>query len=157
MSIKNIKPTNENYKQGYIDVSESTKYIGPLPVIFRSSWERKFAFYCENNDKIIKWSSEPFAIKYYNTLDKKFRTYYPDFYIKIDRGDYFEECVVEVKPKAQLKKPLPPKKKTKKAIEAYRKAAVTYLKNLCKKDALLKFAKDRKYKVMYITEDHWII
>jgi len=54
MSIKNVKPTkNSFYKQGYFDVSESTKYVGPQPVIFRSSWEKKFAHYCEKNTKII--------------------------------------------------------------------------------------------------------
>lgn len=158
MNIKNVKPTNKSrYKQGYYRLLNESKYTGPKPIIYRSSWERKFSEYCDTTPNILKWSSEPFAIKYWNLLDNKFHTYYPDFYIKIKRGDHIEECIVEVKPKAQLRKPKPPKRRTIKAMKAYNYAVRSYVTNLCKISALKKFAKFRNYKIILLTEDSCII
>jgi len=141
MSIKNLKPSHKsNYKQGYYNLINESKYVGPKPIIFRSGWERSFAIYCDKNKNILKWSSEPFAIKYFSLLDKKYHTYYPDFYIKIQKGSTIKEYVVEVKPSSQLKKPTKPKRKTKKAVLNYNKAIETYIINLSKFDAMKKFA-----------------
>jgi len=154
MSIKKVKPTSKSgYKQGYYKPYNVHKYKGPLPIIYRSSWERKFCHWCDHNEDVVYWMSEPFSIPYYNILDKKFHKYYPDFFIKMKRGDIVEHYVVEVKPKSQLKKPKQPKRKTKKALENYKHGYETYVRNLCKTDALKKAAQQRNCKVMLITED----
>ena len=117
MNIKNVKPTAKSgFRQGYYTPKHPAKYIGPGPIIYRSSWERKFCHWCDHNENVISWVSEPFSIKYYNILDKKFHNYFPDFYVKIKKDDSIEEYLVEIKPKAQLKKPEPPKRKTAKAM-----------------------------------------
>ena len=111
MSIKNVKPTSKSkYKQGYYTPKNPSKYNGPFPIIYRSSWERKFCHWCDHNEDVISWMSEPFSIDYFSLLDKKFHKYYPDFYIKLKKGEkdgnpIIENYVVEVKPKAQLQKP----------------------------------------------------
>jgi hypothetical protein len=69
------------------------------------------------------------------------------------RGEIYEEYVVEIKPKAQLKKPEPPKRNTKKALENFKYGYESYIRNLCKTDALNKLAEQRKFKVMLLTED----
>lgn len=160
MSIKNVKPTpNSGYKQGYYKPKYPAKYNGSFPIIYRSSWERKFCHWCDHNENVISWMSEPFSIKYFNILDNKFHNYYPDFYFKINRGigedsmPIIESYVVEIKPKAQLQKPKEPKRKTKKALQNYKSGYETYVRNLCKTDALRKAAKDRNFKVMLLTED----
>jgi hypothetical protein len=160
MSIKNVKPTAKSgFHQGYYKPKYPSKYNGPLPIIYRSSWERKFCHWCDHNEKVISWMSEPFSIKYFNILDNKFHNYYPDFYFKITRGinedniPIIENYVVEIKPKAQLKKPKEPKRKTKKALKNYKNGYETYVRNLCKTDALRKAAKSRNFKVMLLTED----
>lgn len=158
MSIKNVKPTSKSgFRQGYFTPTNPSRYIGEVPIIYRSSWEKKIMIFCDTNENVIRWSSEPLSISYYNVLDKKFHKYYPDYYIKIRKGDEIIDYLVEVKPKSQLSKPKPPKKNTKKALESYEWAVKTYVTNVCKIDALKKYAADHNYKVMLITEDSNLI
>ena len=110
-SIKGNKPSKKSgFVQGYFPILECKKYFGNGPIIYRSSWEKKFCLYCERNPEIIQWSSESLSIKYFNPLDEKYHTYFPDFVVRTADG---RTIIVEVKPKAQLKKPNPPKRKTK--------------------------------------------
>lgn len=154
MDIKKLKPTlKSGFKQGYYKPHNQEKYVGRLPIIYRSSWERKFCHWCDHNEDVISWSSEPFEISYYNILDKKYHKYYPDFYVKMKKGELYEEYIVEIKPKAQLKKPEPPKRNSKKALENFKYGYESYIRNLCKTDALNKLAEQRKFKVMLLTED----
>ena len=154
MSIKKVKPTTKSgFKQGYYNPHNLHKYKGEFPIIYRSSWERKFCHWCDHNEDVLFWMSEPFSISYFNILDKKFHKYYPDFFIQMKRDDTVENYIVEIKPKSQLMKPKEPKKKTRKALENYKYGYETYVRNLCKTDALNKAAKQRNYKVMLLTED----
>lgn len=160
MSIKKVKPnSNSGFHQGYFKPKNITKYNGPFPIIYRSSWERKFCYWCDQNENVVSWMSEPFSIDYFNILDNKFHKYYPDFYFRIKRGvdenghDIIESYVVEVKPKKQLQKPKEPKRKSAKAMQNYKKAFETFVTNNCKIDALRKAAKHRGFKVMLLTED----
>ena len=154
MDIKKLKPTAKSgYKQGYYNPINSHKYIGAFPIIYRSSWERKFCHWCDHNEDVISWSSEPFKVSYYNILDKKYHNYFPDFYVKMKKENTYEEYVVEIKPKSQLQKPIPPKRNTKKALENFKYGYETYVRNLCKTEALNKLAKQRNFKIMLLTED----
>ena len=106
MSIKNLKPSgNSGFVQGYYNPLNPDKYIGPTPIIYRSSWERKFCIMCDNKESVLKWSSEPVTIKYKWSKDGKEHKYYPDFYMKTagenDEGPV--EWLVEIKPEAQIK------------------------------------------------------
>lgn len=153
-SIKNVLPTKSSrFKQGYFTPKNPQKYIGKLPIIYRSSWERKCCVEFDVNTTILKWASEPFPVSYFSILDNKFHNYYPDFYIMMQTKTGIVEYVVEVKPKSQLMKPVPPKRNTKKLLESYKYAYEHYVRNLCKIDALRKFALERKFEVMLITED----
>ena len=150
-SIKNNRPSRKSaFVQGYFPLNEATKYKGPGPIIFRSSWERKFCLYCERNPEITWWSSESFCIKYFNVLDNKYHNYFPDFIVSLRNGSTF---IVEVKPKAQLKKPTPPKRATKKALESYKWAHDAFVTNMCKKQAAEEFAKTKGWQYLLVTED----
>jgi hypothetical protein len=150
-SIKNHKPKrNSGFIQGYFPINECKKYFGQGPIIFRSSWERKFCLYCERTPEIIMWSSESISIKYFNPLDEKYHTYYPDYLVKLRDGTTF---LVEVKPKAQLIKPTEPKRLTPKSIKSYKWAYNTWMTNMVKKEAADSFAKARGWKYMIVTED----
>jgi hypothetical protein len=130
MNIKNNKPRKRSrYKQGYFPINECLKYIGKGPIIYRSSWEYKFCKYCENNPRIVNWSSEPFVIKYFSPIDEKYHKYHPDFYMKLDDGSQY---VIEVKPMKDITKPGIPRKKTAKKIASYKRALITYQTNLAK-------------------------
>ncbi len=130
MSIKNVKPTkNSGFIQGYFNPTYPEKYLGKAPIIYRSSWERKFMILCDMREDVVAWSSEPVEIKYWSTLDSKERKYYPDFYMKVQKGETYEEFLVEIKPSEQIKKPKPPTKNSKKALKSYKFLAEQFVKN----------------------------
>ena len=119
MSIKNLKPSgNSGFVQGYFTPTNPDKYIGPTPIIYRSSWERKFMIMCDTKESVVKWSSEPVEIKYFSSYDKRQHSYYPDFYMKTEKAGETEEFLVEIKPEAQITKPQPPTKKSTKALNS---------------------------------------
>ena len=148
--IKNVKPQNK-WKNGIInDVRIFKKYIGTGPIIYRSSWEYKFILYCEENNNIVKWSSEPVKIPYIDIHDKKKKNYYPDFYMKLSNG---KEYIIEIKPKNFLKKPNPPKIQNKRLVESYIKSIKMYRMNLSKWKSAKEWANNRGWIFKLITED----
>ena len=80
--IKELKPKRDSqFKQGYYIPSYPQKYeTNTKQIIYRSSWEYKLCKWLDLTPEVIEWASEPGAIKYFYTLDKKIHTYYPDFY-----------------------------------------------------------------------------
>lgn len=95
-----------SYKGKY-KVKKLNKYRGdPTKVVYRSLWERKFMNYCEENPMILEWSSEEIVIPYRSPIDRKIHRYFPDFWIKVKKGNGLTECVlIEVKPKKQTAPP----------------------------------------------------
>ena len=150
-SIKSNKPSKKSgFIQGYFPINECKKYRGNGPIIYRSSWERKFCLYCERNPEIVSWSSESFSIKYFSLLDNKYHNYFPDYLVSLKNGSVY---IVEVKPKAQLLKPEPPKRKTDKSLKSYKWAYETWVTNMCKKSAAEEFAKAKGWQFLLVTED----
>ena len=78
--------------------------------------------YCDRNPDITYWASEELAIRYYNPLDKKYHSYYPDFIVRTINID---KILIEIKPSRQTKPPKTPKKKTR----AFMKESFMYIKN----------------------------
>lgn len=154
MSIKNVRPSsNSGFVQGYFNPKNPDKYKGQTPIIYRSSWERKFMIMCDTKEDVVMWASEPVEIKYWSSLDNKEHKYYPDFYMKVKRGDVFEEYLVEIKPEAQIKKPQPPKKNSKKALKSYKFLAEQYIKNRSKYAYAKVWAEERGWKFIVLTEN----
>ena len=106
MDIKQLKPKkNGRFSQGYIDPNGCKKLFEGVkrqPIIYRSSWEKKFIFWCESCSKVKHWGSECTCIKYYNPVDKKLHRYYPDFVVEMQDG---KVLIVEIKPENQTKAP----------------------------------------------------
>ena len=154
MSIKRVRPTNKSgFVQGYFKPKNPTKYVGPEPIIYRSSWERKFMMWCDVNEGVIMWSSEPVEIPYWSKLHNKKRTYYPDFYIKIKKHDgNIEHILVEIKPESQIKKPKPPTTNSRKALKNYKFLAEQYVVNRDKYSAAQEFANGRGWRFVVMTE-----
>lgn len=138
--------------KGKYRIKNLHKYKGdPTNVTYRSSWERKFMIYCEENPSIIEWSSEEIIIPYRSPIDKKIHRYYPDFWIKVKKGDGTIECIlIEVKPKKQTAPPKKPKRTTKK----YLNEVFTYGVNEAKWKAAKEYCADRRWKFQILTEDH---
>jgi hypothetical protein len=150
-SIKNNRPSKKSaFRQGYFPLNECRKYQGAGPIIYRSSWERKFCIYCERNPEIEWWSSESLRIKYFNALDNNYHNYFPDFVVRLRSG---QTIIVEVKPKSQLIKPEKPKQMTKRSIESFKWSYEAWVTNTCKRAAAEEFANAKGWKYQIVTDD----
>ena len=122
------------------------KYTGdPTNIIMRSSWETRFASWCDKNPSVLKWSSEETIIPYRCPTDNRIHRYYVDFKIQVSTGKVY---LVEVKPAKQCEPPVFPGKRT----QRYLTESLTYIKNQAKWKAATEFSKDRGWEFKIITE-----
>ena len=122
------------------------KYTGdPTNIIMRSSWETRFASWCDNNTSLFKWSSEETIIPYKCPTDNRIHRYFVDFKITVTTGKTY---LVEVKPKTQTQPPIYPGKRT----QRYLQESLAFMKNQAKWEAANEFAKDRGWEFKIITE-----
>jgi hypothetical protein len=133
------------HKRKYIPIFPE-KYTGdPLNIIMRSSWETRFASWCDKNPSVVKWSSEETIIPYKCPTDNRIHRYFVDFKITVTTGKTY---LVEVKPKTQTQPPIYPGKRT----QRYLQESLAFMKNQAKWEAANEFAKDRGWEFKIITE-----
>lgn len=137
------------HKRKYTPVHPE-KYVGdPTDIIMRSSWETRFAIWCDHNPAIIKWSSETTVIPYVCPTDNRYHRYFVDFKIQVkDKNGNVKTYLVEVKPHKQTQPPATPKRKTKQYINE----VMTWGKNDAKWRAAREYCADRGYEFVLITE-----
>lgn len=154
VDIKKVKP-NGDHKSGKYAPRNPDKYIGDIHnIIYRSSWEYRFCIYCDTNDSILKWSSEPVAIDYYNPLDKKDHKYNVDFYIKVQREDQTEQdWIIEIKPENQTKKPIYEGVNTLAKLKSYNRNMQIWITNQAKFKSAKIWAEKRGYKFGVVDEN----
>lgn len=156
MNIKKLKPS-DRYKWGKYYPINPQKYVGDINnIIYRSSWEKKFCQYCDLNPNILKWSSEPIGIPYWNPIDKKEHKYYVDFYIQVKKHDNtIENWLIEIKPQEQYKlekRPVYEGYYTEKKLHEYNEKLKTWIINRSKFHAAKKYAESMGYKFGTIDE-----
>jgi hypothetical protein len=153
--IKSNKPTAKSkFRQGYYTLNNPDKYIGdPTKIIYRSSWEYKFCRYCDDSTNVLKWSSEPFPIKYMSPIDGKEHDYYIDFYMRGIKDGQEIDYLVEVKPQESLKKPVFEGIQTMQKLKNFNYAAKTFIINTAKFSAAKAYAESIGYKFIIVTED----
>lgn len=139
------------HKRKYTPINPQ-KYTGdPTNIIMRSSWETKFALWCDKNPSVIKWNSEETIVPYVCPTDNRWHRYFIDFKIQIrDKAGNLKTYLVEIKPDKQTKPPQVPSRKTKRFLLE----AATYMKNEAKWKAATNFAKDRGWEFIILTEHH---
>ena len=144
--IKKLKPTKKSrYQQGYINPQSCKKLYESQktrPIIYRSSYEKKFVQFLESNKHVSRWGSECIPIPYVDAYDKTTHQYFPDYVAEIDGVTY----LFEIKPHNQCVKPSPHLPK-----DCY--AWKTYIKNVSKWNAAKQFAKDNGLVFQIITEE----
>ena len=136
--------------KGKYRVINYKKYKGdPTGVVYRSLWERKFMKWCDSNPNILQWWSEELAIPYYDPVQKKWRRYFPDFWMKVkEKNGKVNTYLIEVKPKRQVEGPKPQKRKTKK----YLREVFDYATNQAKWEAANDYWRDRLWTFRIVTE-----
>ena len=133
------------HKRKYIPIFPE-KYTGdPSNIIMRSSWETRFASWCDKNPSVLKWSSEETIIPYKCPTDNRIHSYFVDFKITVTTD---KTSLVEVKPKTQTQPPIYPGKRT----QRYLQESLAFMKNQAKWEAANEFAKDRGWEFKIITE-----
>jgi len=127
------------------------KYKGdPTDIVMRSSWETKFAIWCDHNSAVIEWSSETTIIPYICPTDNRAHRYFTDFKVRIkDNAGNIKVYIVEIKPDKQTRPPEIPKRKTRRFVQE----ALTWGKNDAKWKAAREYCKDRGYEFIIITEN----
>lgn len=179
---KNQYDINGNLKkgqtfQGYLHekypLKFPEKYMGNTNlIIYRSGWELAFCRWCDSSPSIIRWSSEPVRIPYYDRVSKleeckklgldpnnpknwitKF--YNTDFWIQVKKADgTTEKWFVEIKPGHKLGKPKQPEKNAPiREIKRYNNAVKEYLINEAKFAAIGEWAKRNGAFFYIFTED----
>ena len=126
------------------------KYAGdPTNIVMRSSWETKFALWCDNNPHVVKWSSEETIVPYRCPTDGKVHRYFIDFKITFNNKKTY---LVELKPKKQT---VPPEQKStkKRARKQYITEVLAYVKNQAKWKAADAYAKSTGTEFQVWTED----
>ena len=126
------------------------KYSGdPTNIIMRSSWETKFANWCDKNPSIVKWHSEETVVPYRCQTDNRIHRYFIDFKIDVKNtsGD-IKTYLVEVKPAMQTQPPKFPGRRT----QRYLTESMTFIKNQSKWKAATEYCKDRGWEFKIITE-----
>lgn len=139
------------HKRKYTPINPE-KYTGdPTNIIMRSSWETKFARWCDTNPSILKWNSEETIVPYVCPTDNKWHRYFIDFRIQLrDKSGILRTYLVEIKPSKQTIPPEIPSRKTKRFLIE----AATYVKNQAKWKAAEQYAKDRGWEFIILTEHH---
>lgn len=148
MGLLGLQKKNPRFYQGYYTPILPEKYIGNGPIIYRSGLELKFMRWCDKTDTILKWSSEPLAIPYYDTLQKKKRHYYVDNFVEIKEGNNIKRYLVEIKPYKQTQAPIVKGKK--KSSLLYEQ--IQWTNNNDKWDAAKNFAISHGMEFIIITE-----
>lgn len=155
-NIKNMKPIkNSPHEQGYYKVLNEKKYVGDLTkVIYRSSYEKTFYHSLDIDPNVKYWCVEPqqLRIRYWNPVKRKWSYYYPDVFCVKMVGDKEVKCLIEVKPKSKLNKPIQPKTNDPKKIASYRRKLDEYNVIDAKRKASVEFCKMKGMEYIFITE-----
>lgn len=92
----------KKFAQSFYEIQNPHKYVGNKKPFARSSWETTFMMFCDNNEHILQWASEPLQIPYRHPLTGKGTVYVPDFLITYrDRADAVRGELIEIKPLKQ--------------------------------------------------------
>lgn len=133
------------FSQGVYKIKNPEKYIGTGLPKYRSSWERTFMLFCDNNPSIEKWASESVKIPYKDPLTGKATVYVPDFLIiYLDKNLKKHAELIEIKPSNQMIL-------EKVGKNPYNQAQ--YVKNMAKWAAATNFCKRNGLKFRVINEN----
>lgn len=135
------------FHQGYYKPKYPSKYIGKEPPIYRSGIELKFFKFCDDSDNVVKWSSEPLGIPYFDPIANRHRKYYVDNFVEIKEGNIIKRYLIEIKSIKETKKPVKSKGKKKSSL-LFEEA--TFTTNMCKWISANQFCKDNKMEFLLL-------
>ena len=151
-----VKGRKYESKKGYYTLVNPQKYTGKMgsnnEILYRSTWEQRCFYYMDTNKHVIEWSNETLVIPYLLKTDGKVHRYYPDVFCKMQTNDGIKTYIIEIKPYSQTIPPTAPKNRSLKRKQRYEMEVATYVKNTCKWDATIEFAKKNDAEFIILTE-----
>lgn len=138
---------SKKYRQGIFKPKNHTKFIGDKAV-YRSGLELKFFRFCDDNNNVLKWSSEDIVVPYISPVDGRMHRYFVDNFIVIKEGDVVKKYLVEIKPYRQTKPPATKYKKRQHILYEQKQWAV----NTSKWKSARQYAKKQGWEFILITE-----
>lgn len=148
-----------SFVSGTYRVRNTAKYRGSnggggaYAAQYRSSWELRLMGWLDSNPNVVEWGSERIVIQYVDRADHNPHRYYMDFDFTVrDREGKLHRFLVEVKPDAETRPPVPPKRLTESAKRNFLMKQLTYAKNVSKWEAARKYATAKGYSFMILTE-----
>jgi len=110
----------------------------------------KMMLWVDSNPRVLRWSSESFAIPYYNSQKHRMARYFPDFQMDYkDSNGKVIRYVIEIKP---FKEAVMPVMKPRQRLSTRLHAESTYIQNQEKWEAADKFCKQNGLTFKVITE-----
>lgn len=117
---------DDRFKQGIFRPKNSSKFIGKDVIIqkknlgkvaiFRSSYERKFFLWADNNPNVLEWGSESIVVPYISPIDNRKHRYFVDNYVVLKEGTKIKKYLIEIKPLKQTQPPTQSKRKKKETV-----------------------------------------
>ena len=139
------------YFQGRFTPKNQKKYVGDVTnIIFRSSWEYILLKWLDSEVNVIQYSSEETVVPYRSPVDMKPHRYFLDFKIKVKSNTGIKTYLVEIKPEIQTRPPKAPTRNSKR----YLIECSTFMVNQAKWAAADRWAKDRGWEFIVLTEKH---
>ena len=138
------------YRQGVYKPINRKKYSGKHDPIYRSSWELKFFRWADKNSRVVRWGSENIIIPYVSPVDRRIHRYFVDnFIVFLNSENKPKKYLIEIKPSKSVAKPVPNKRKKESTILYEQK---TWLVNQAKWEAAKKWAEEKDYEFLILTE-----
>jgi len=128
------------------------KYKGVInKIVYRSSWERMFMEFCDDNPNVLEWNSEGIVIPYISPLDGITHRYFVDFWIRMRNSEgKIVDKIIEIKPH---KETLPPVKRNGgRQTARYLQECKTFAKNQAKWNAARDFARRNGIEFVVVDE-----
>lgn len=93
--MKKQQTTKKKLRRGYYHTGTLYLTKSPLPVEYKSGWERDACLWMEANPEIVRFHYEAVVVPYFwNLRRKKVRKYFPDFLVEYASG---KKVLVEIK------------------------------------------------------------
>lgn len=132
-------PKNKDKYKGHVD-----------KITYRSSWEKFYFTWLDLNENVVAWGSETVVIPYFSNGDGRKRRYFMDVWFKLENG---KEFLIEIKPKKETVRPVPPSKLTAAAKKRFANEIYTFGVNQDKWKAAKALADKRGMTFRVLTED----
>lgn len=130
------------------------KYIGKMPIMYRSSWELTMMMWLDSHPYILQWASESVDIPYRNPLTGKWSIYIPDFLIVYaDKTGRQHVEMVEIKPMKEVPGYQKISERTNRPLKVSKQTQLVQAVNAAKWAAAMQFCKKKGWKWRVVTEE----